>query len=101
MYISLLNDKGKIFFSIHERSLIDFVQKNNYTDTFVQQGGCKMYGVVLQLLKEVKKKKKSDIAVLCLDLINDYGSIPHKLMKEALKRYHVLNKTIKLIWIIF
>ena len=38
-----------------------------------------------------------DLAVLWLNLANAYGSIPHKLVEEALKRYHVLGKISKLI----
>ena len=38
-----------------------------------------------------------DLVVLWLDLMNAYGSIPHKLVEEALKRYHVPGKITKLI----
>ena len=53
-------------------------------------------GVITQLLKEAKTNK-GDMAVLWLDLKKAYGSIPHSLVKEALKRYHVPNKIIEII----
>ena len=37
------------------------------------------------------------MAVLWLNLKNAYGSIPHSLVEEALKRHHVPNKIIELI----
>jgi hypothetical protein len=39
--------------------------------------------VVTQLIREAKEGK-GDLAVLCLDLTNAYGSIPHKLEETAL-----------------
>ncbi len=45
-------------------------------------------GVVSQLIREAKKTR-GDLAVLWMDLTNAYGSIPHKLVKEALTRHHV------------
>ena len=45
-------------------------------------------GVVTQLLREAKEGK-GDLAVLWLDLANAYDSILHKLIEEALKRYHI------------
>ena len=72
-------------------------------DTSVQKGGVpgmpgviEHTGVITQLLKEAKTNK-GDMAVLWLDLKNAYGSIPHSLVQEALKRYHVPNKIIEII----
>ncbi|VDI69745.1 Hypothetical predicted protein [Mytilus galloprovincialis] len=41
--------------------------------------------VLTQILREAKEKK-SDLAVLWLDLANTYGSIPHKLLDLLLQR---------------
>ena len=72
-----------------------FFLKNKYIDTTVQKGGVlgmpgyiEHTGVVSQLLREAEEHK-GDIAVLWLDLANAYGSMPHKLIAEALKRHHV------------
>ena len=35
------------------------------------------------------ERGKGDLTVLWLDLANAYGSMPHKLVEEALKRHHV------------
>ena len=45
-------------------------------------------GVQTQLLREAKENK-GDLTVLWLDLANAYGSMPHKLVEEALMRHHV------------
>ena len=93
--ISLLNSESKIFFSLLSRRLSDFFLGNGYIDTSVQKGGvagmpgCLEHtGVLTQLLREAKENK-GDLTVLWLDLANAYGSIPHKLVEEALTRHHV------------
>ena len=45
-------------------------------------------GVLTQLLREAKECK-GDLTVLWLNLANAYGSMPHKLVEESLKRHHV------------
>ena len=46
--------------------------------------GCLEHTEVLsQLLREARRSKR-DLAVVWLDLANAYGSIPHKLVHEAL-----------------
>ena len=90
----MLNVEGKFCF---------YLLKNEYIDTAVQKGGVtgmpaciEHTGVVSQLLKDTKNDK-GDMAVLWLDLKNAYRSIPHSLVEEALKRYHVPNKITELI----
>ena len=89
--ISLLNVEGKIFFSLLNRRLVDFLLKNTY---IVQKGGVpgmpgviELTGVITQLLKEAKANK-GDMAVLWLDLKNAYGYIPHSLVQETPKQNH-------------
>ncbi|XP_061733213.1 uncharacterized protein LOC133536595 [Nerophis ophidion] len=96
--ISLLSVEGKIFFSLMARRLTDYLLKNSYIDTSVQKGGipevsgCLEHtGVVTQLIREARENK-GDLAVLWLDLENAYGSIPHKLVEEALNRHHIPKK---------
>lgn len=93
--ISLLSVEGKIFFSIAMKQLAEFFLKNGYIDTSVQKGGvpgvpgCLEHtGMVTQLLREAKENR-GDLVVLWLDLANAYGSMPHKLVQEALGRHHV------------
>ncbi|XP_061772124.1 uncharacterized protein LOC133562186 [Nerophis ophidion] len=96
--ISLLSVEGKIFFSLMARRLTDYLLKNSYIDTSVQKGGipevsgCLEHtGVVTQLIREARENK-GDLAVLWLDLENAYGSIPHKLVEEALNRHQIPKK---------
>ena len=59
--------------------------------------GCHEHtGVLTQLLREAKENK-GDLTVLWLDLANAYGSMPHKLVEEALMRHHVLPSVCDLI----
>ena len=101
--ISLLNTESKIIFGLLSRRLSDFILGNGYIDTSVQKGwvagmpGCLEHmGVLTQLLREAKENKE-DLTVLWLDLANNYGSMPHKLVEEALKRHHVLPSVCDLI----
>lgn len=96
--ISLLSVEGKLFFSIVARRLTDYLLRNSYIDTSVQKGGipkipgCLEHnGVVTQLIREARETK-GDLVVLWLDLTNAYGSIPQKLVEEALRRHHVPAK---------
>ena len=98
-----LSTESKIFFSILWRLLSKYLLKNTYIDTSVQKGripgflGCLEHtGVVTQILREAREGK-GDLAVLWLDLGNAYGSIPHKLVEETLKRHHVPGKISELI----
>ena len=92
--ISWLNTESQIFFSLLSRWLSDFFLGNGYIDRSVQKGGvagmpgCLEHTVLTQLLREAKESK-GDLTVLWLDLANAYGSMPHKLVEEALKRHHV------------
>lgn len=72
-------------------------------DNSVQKGGipkvpgCLEHtGVVTQLIREARENK-GDLAVLWLDLTNAYGSIPHKLVEQALNRYYIPEKLRNLI----
>ena len=44
--------------------------------------------VISQIIHEAKVNNK-DLTVIWLDLANAYGSIPHKLIDEALKHYYI------------
>ena len=101
--ISLLNTEGKIFFSILSRHLSKFLIMNEYIDTSVQKGGVagmpgciEHTGVVSQLICKARENN-GNLAGLWLDLANAYGSIPHKVVKETLRRYHVPSSLSNLI----
>ena len=97
--IFLLSTESKIFFSILSQQLSKYLLKNNYIDTSVDKGRIPGFlgrlehtGVITQTLREASEGR-GDCAILWLDLANAYGSIPHKLVEEALKRHHVHGKT--------
>ncbi|XP_052268662.1 uncharacterized protein LOC127870041 [Dreissena polymorpha] len=72
--ISLLNVEGKIFFADLARRMTTFLTTNQYIDT--------------SIIREAKVNA-NDLTVVWLDLANAYGSIPHKLIEEAMKHYHI------------
>ena len=93
--ISILNTEGKIFTSILLKRLSKILIMNEYIDTSVHKGGVagmpgciEHTGVVLQLTREARENN-GNLAVLRLELANAYGSIPHKVVEETLRRYHV------------
>ena len=57
--------------------------------------GLEHTGIITQLLKETKNK--GNLTVLWLDLVNAYGSILLKVVKEVLRIYHVHRKISDLI----
>ena len=76
---------------------------NKVIDTSCQKGSIrKMAGVwehtalMWSALKDTRLRKKSLVSIW-LDLANAYGSVPHKLIEFALKRYKVPAKWTKLI----
>ena len=102
--ISLMNVEAKLFWSmVSSRLYKHLVISNNIIDTSMQKGSIqKMAGVwehtamVWEGLKDARKRRKS-MVVLWLDLANAYGSVPHKLIEFALRRYGVPSVWIDLI----
>jgi hypothetical protein len=93
--IALLNVEGKVFFSIVARRLTRFLLENGYIDTFVQKAGIPGFSGCLEhsciIWEQIKKAKrdKGDVAVVWLDLVNAYGSVPHKVVEFALEFFWV------------
>ena len=102
--ISLMNVEAKLFWCMVSSRLYNYlILSNNIIDTSMQKGSIqKMAGVwehtamVWEGLKDARKRRKS-VVVLWLDLANAYGSVPHKLIEFALRRYRVPEGWIKLI----
>ena len=101
--ISLLNVEGKLFFSLKADRITTFLMSNNFIDPSIQKGGipgvsgCLEHTAILsQLMREAKKEKKN-LVVTWLDIANAYGSIPHDVIRIALERAHVPEKTRDLI----
>ena len=101
--ISLLNVEGKLFFSLKADRITDFLICNKNINPSIQKGGvpgvsgCLEHTAILsQLIREAKQEKKN-LVVTWLDIANAYGSIPHDVIKTALERAHVPEKTRELI----
>ena len=93
--ISLMNVEGKLYFALRADRLLNYTLANKYIDTSIQKGGvpaisgCMEHTAILsQLIREAKAEKKG-LVVTWLDIANAYGSIPHSLIKLALRRAHV------------
>ena len=102
--IALLNVERKLFFSLVFKCLEGhMIHNNKFIDNSIQKGsiekipGCwEHLSMVWHALKEARVKK-SNLAVIWLDIANAYGSIPHKLIVFALHRYGVSPQWIRLI----
>ena len=102
--IALLNVEGKLFWSLVADRLYKYlVVDNSFISSEVQKGSMKKVAgcwehtaMVWSALKDARKSKKS-LAVLWLDLANAYGSVPHKLIVFALRRYQVPEDWISLV----
>ena len=101
--ISLMNVEGKLYFALRADRLLHYTLANKYIDTSIQKGGvpgisgCMEHTAILsQLIREAKAEKKG-LVVTWLDIANAYGSIPHSLIKLALRRAHVPEEFCKLV----
>ena len=102
--ITLLNVEGKLFFSLVSRRLETYLRSSNkFVNKSVQKGcmekvpGCWWHmSMVWAALKKAKSKNLS-LATIWLGNANAYGSIPHKVIIFALRRYGVSPKWIYLI----
>ena len=93
--ISLLNVEGKVFWSIVAKRLSKFLTCNKYIDTAAQKGGvtgfagCIEHTTVMTHMIGDAKRRGKDLAVAWLDLAKAYPNIPHQLIFQALRHYHV------------
>ena len=106
--IALLNVEGKLFFSLISRRLEKHIVKNNkFINLSIQKGcmekvpGCWEHMSTAWNSLKTAKAEKSDLAAVWLDIANAYGSVPHKLIFFALKRYGVPENWIRIIQIYY
>ena len=99
-----MNVEGKLFFSLVSQRFVSHIIKNNkFVNASIQKGcmekipGCwEHMSMVWDSLKSAKHDKTS-LSAIWLDVANAYGSVPHRLIYFALKRYGVSEKWIKII----
>ena len=102
--IYLLNVEGKLFFSCVSPRFVYYIIKNNkFVNASIQKGcmekipDCWVHmSMVWDSLKS-EKHDKTSLSAIWLDVANAYGSLPHRLIYFALKRYGVSEKWIKII----
>ena len=92
-----------LFFKTIDLYTVDTKICYNNINNSIQKGcmekipGCwEHLSMVWHALKEARAKK-SNLAVIWLDIANAYGSIPHKLIVFALHRYGVSPQWIRLL----
>lgn len=93
--ISLLRVECKIFFSVLAKRMTTYMIENGYVNTSIQKGGIPRFtgclertGVLSQMMHEARSKK-GNLTVVWLDMAIAYGSIPHDLIRTAMKHYHI------------
>ena len=102
--IALLNVEGKLYWALVAKRLYSYlVEDNHYIKTNQQKGsirgvaGCWEHTTMVWSALKDAKTSRSPLALLWLDLANAYGTVPHKLIEFALRRYHVPDSWIKVV----
>jgi hypothetical protein len=93
--IALLNAEGRIFFTLMQWRLSDYMVKNGYIDSKIQKGfmwgvaGCIEHSETMYQMLMDARRSKQDICVSWIDLANAYGSVEHSLFQFSMEWYHV------------
>ncbi|GFR86575.1 reverse transcriptase [Elysia marginata] len=75
--------------------LTKYLTENGYINTSVQKGGipgisgCLEHATMIWEAIQRAKSEKLNLDVVWLDLANTYGSVPHGMIQQALRMYHV------------
>ena len=95
--------EGKHFFATLARRLQDYLSRNGYINQRIQKGatpGCpgalEHVASLFTMVSDARKDKKTLHVVFC-DISNAFGSVPHRVIFEALRRYHVPQKVCSLL----
>jgi len=102
--IALLNAEGRLFFTLMQWRLSDFMLKNGYINSKVQKGfmaevaGCVEHSETMYRMLTDAKNSKRDLCVCWIDLANAYGSVKHALFQFALEWYHVPSQFCEVIF---
>ena len=102
--IALLNSEGRLFFTLMEWRLSDYMIRNGYFDTAVQKGfmrevaGCVEHSETIYRAAQDARTHGRDLCVSWIDLANAYGSVKHSLVHFSLEWYHVPDHFCELMW---
>ena len=90
--IALTNCIGKLYHLLLLRRFTTFLTENNYVDKKMQKAflpginGCIEHNMCLdEIVKDVKHKKRT-LHITFFDLADAFGSVPHNLITETLRR---------------
>ena len=92
--IALTNCDGKLFFTLVQVKLTEYMVNNNFIDRTVQKAfmsgvsGCIEHNQMLWEALKAAFQQRLSICVTWLDLRNAYGSVRHNLIQFALQYYH-------------
>lgn len=91
----MLNDEGKIFFSVLARRMTNFLLENGYVDTSCQKvgvpgfPGCMEHSSVIWEHIQWAKRERSDLHVVWVDVANAYVSVPYQLLNYTTEFFHM------------
>ena len=93
--IALLNAEGRLFFTLMNGRLSDYMLKNGYICTGVQKGfierlaGCVEHSETVHAALLDARSRKKNLCVSWIDLANAYGSVRHSMILFTLEWYHI------------
>jgi hypothetical protein len=102
--IALLNSEGRLFFTLMEWRLSDYMVSNGYLDSTLQKGfmrdvaGCVEHSETIYRAALDARTCGRDLCVSWIDLANAYGSVKHSLIHFSLEWYHVPDHFCELMW---
>ena len=102
--IALINVEGRLFFTLAEWRLSNYMLANGYMDSQIQKGflreigGCVEHSETVYRAALDARTYKRDFVVSWIDLANAYGSVKHSLIQFSLEWYHVPDHFCELMW---
>ena len=102
--IALLNAEGRLFFTLMEWRLSDYMVSNGYLVSTVQKGfmrdvaGCVEHSETVYRAALDARTHGRDLCMSWIDLANAYGSVKHSLIHFSLEWYHVPEHFCELMW---
>ena len=89
--IALLNVEGRLFFTLMEWRLSDYLVSNGYLDIAIQKGflrevgGCVEHSETVYRAALDARTHRRDLVISWIDLKNAYGSVKHCLIQFSLE----------------
>ncbi len=100
--ITILNVEGRLFWSVFQRRVANFMLENGYIPRAVQKAflegvaGCVEHATAVGEAVRDARERERQLVLVWLDLKNAYGSVRHAMIQFALKWYHVPREIVEL-----